>query len=219
MLLEFELEKLVSAWMNELALLGVLGADADHAEEEKSLRVALPVAKQLDVGEIGEVGKLKALLVFLCLFCDELFELDLAFEGRSTWSSFCLELLQLVIVTCEEILRDEFVHRWQIWQSINFVRKQEDERGQAIDFGAGGAAAHRLGVVELVLAVSDSSQLCGSPRVRVGWTRLFLDGSLRDLLASHLGWRVCVWVSCGRLLRANKVAPSDRKESKVQREK
>lgn len=51
--------------MHEVALLGVLATDADHAEEWKCLRIALPVAEQLDIGDVGEVRKLEALFVLL----------------------------------------------------------------------------------------------------------------------------------------------------------
>lgn len=177
LLLEFELKKLVGALLHEFALLRVICANAHHAKERQRLRVALPVTKQLDIGGIGEVGKLKAFVVFLRLFCNHLLELDLAFVRRPAWSSFCSELLQLVVVPCEKSIGDESVYGRQVWQSIDIIRQHKDESGQAIYLGVGGATADGFGVVELIFAMGYTCKLGGPSRVRMGWARLFLDGA------------------------------------------
>ena len=85
----------------------VLAADADHTEEGQCLRVALPIAQQLDIGGAGEVGELEALEVFLILLCHDLLDLELAFVWGTTRSALCFQLLKLVVVACEEGVCDK----------------------------------------------------------------------------------------------------------------
>lgn len=161
--------------MHELALLRVLATDTNYTEQRQRLRVALPVAEQLDIGDACEVGDLETFVVLLQLLCDDFFELDLTFVRWSAWSAFRLELLKLIVVTCEKVVGDKFMNGGKVWQSFDIVGKHEDECGKTVDLGTGGTTSQRLGLVELVFAVRHAGELCGPSGVWVGWARLFLD--------------------------------------------
>lgn len=99
------------------------------------MRITLPISKELDVGFACEIWDLETLFVFLELQGDDLFQLELTLVGRPTWPPIGFELVKLVIVSCEEVSGDEGVHSGKIWQSINVVRKHENESGETVDLG------------------------------------------------------------------------------------